>query len=141
MGATNIEQLRQQILAAMRDAVSEAQEDIQKDMEDELKSFYSHGKPSRYTRTGALGETARTTDISVSGNSVSFTAYLDQSGSYTSGSNPSMGDVLRLANYGKAFTTKNGYTARPTLGKGGFWERAEERFQNSLNSALSRHFR
>lgn len=139
-GANNIDQLRQQILASMGKAMAEAQQLVMKDMEIELQSFYSKGKPVMYQRTGALAETARTSKITTSGNRVSFDAYLDQSGHYTTGSNPSMGDVLRLANYGKAFSTANGYSARPTLGKGGFWERAEERMQESLNRALSRYF-
>lgn len=137
----SLAELKLKILAEMEASMVAAQTKMKSTMDKELQSFYLKGPGKVYTRTGALGRTARTSDIDWSGNTFHFDAYLDQSGGYTSGSNPSMGQVLDLANYGTPFTTKNGYPARPTVGKGGFWERAEKQFGKDLDFAFSIYFR
>lgn len=143
----SIAELKLKILTEMDASMAAAKTLMQAHMEKELASFYSQGTPKVYDpnngnqRTHQMEHTARTTDVDWSGNVFTFDAYLDQSGSYTSGSKPTMGQVLDLANYGIAFTTKNGYPARPTLGKGGFWERAEKYFQKDLDKAFSIYFR
>lgn len=141
MVANNMIKLEQMLLKEAQKAMVVASDKILADMYDETEKFYTKGKPKMYQRTGALGDTPRTTTISTSGNEVSFDAYLDTSHNYTSGSNPSMTQVLNLANYGTPFTTKNGYSAKPTLGKKGFWERAEKRMQKTLDRTMKQFFK
>ena len=141
MTATNMKQLEQMLLKETRKAMVVASDKILADMYDETGKFYTSGKPKMYLRTGALGDTPKTTAISSSGHTVSFDAYLDTSSGYTSGSNPSMMQVLGLANYGTSFTTKNGYPAKPTLGKKGFWERAEKKMQKTLDRTMKQFFK
>ena len=141
MVANNMIKLEQMLLKEAQKAMVVASDKILADMYDETEKFYTKGKPKMYQRTGALGDTPRTTTISTSGNEVSFDAYLDTSHNYTSGSNPSMTQVLNLANYRTPFTTKNGYSAKPTLGKKGFWERSEKRMQKTLDRTMKQFFK
>lgn len=140
MTAKNMKELEQMLLKEMRKAMNVASERMLADMYDETGGFYTQGNPKMYQRTGALGDTPKTTTVSSSGNVVSFKAYLDTSGSYTTGDNPSMTQVLDLANYGKPWTTKSGSPARATLGKKGFWERAEKKMQRTLDRTMRQFF-
>lgn len=140
MTAKNMKELEQMLLKEMRKAMNVASERMLADMYDETGGFYKQGNPKMYQRTGALGDTPKTTAVSSSGNVVSFKAYLDTSGGYTTGDNPSMTQVLDLANYGKPWTTKSGNPARATLGKKGFWERAEKKMQRTLDRTMRQFF-
>ena len=140
MTAKNMKELEQMLLKEMRKAMNVASERMLADMYDETGGFYMQGNPKMYQRTGALGDTPKTTAVSSSGNVVSFKAYLDTSGGYTTGDNPSMTQVLDLANYGKPWTTKSGSPARATLGKKGFWERAEKKMQRTLDRTMRQFF-
>ena len=140
MTAKNMKELEQMLLKEMRKAMDVTSERILADMHDETSGFYTQGSPKMYQRTGALGDTPKTTAVSSSGNVASFKAYLDTSGGYTTGDNPSMKQVLDLANYGKPWTTKNGSPARATLGKKGFWERAEKKMQRTLDRTMRQFF-
>lgn len=140
MTAKNMKELEQMLLKEMRKAMNVASERMLADMHDETGGFYTQGNPKMYQRTGALGDTPKTTAVSSSGNVVSFKAYLDTSGGYTTGDNPSMAQVLDLANYGKPWTTKSGSPARATLGKKGFWERAEKKMQRTLDRTMRQFF-
>ena len=140
MTAKNMKELEQMLLKEMRKAMNVASERMLADMYDETGGFYTQGNPKMYQRTGALGDTPKTTTVSSSGNVVSFKAYLDTSGGYTTGDNPSMTQVLDLANYGKPWTTKSGSPARATLGKKGFWERAEKKMQRTLDRTMRQFF-
>lgn len=141
MTATNMKQLEQMMLKEMRKAMNVASEKMLADMYDETEKYYTKGKPVAYQRTGALGDTPKTTSLSQIGASVSFEAYLDTDYQYTTGSDPTMEQVLDLANYGIPFTTKNGYPARATLGKKGFWERSEKKIEKTLNRTMKKFFR
>ena len=141
MAATNIKELEQMLLKEMRKAMHITSNKVLADMYNETENFYTKGKPKQYQRTGALGDTPKTTAISSIGNEVSFDAYLDTSERYMTGSKPTMTQVLNLANYGTPFTTKNGYSAKPTIGKKGFWERAEKKMQKILDKTLKQYFK
>ena len=93
-----------------------------------------------YVRTGALGNTPKVTALSKTGKSVSFDIYLDDSGGYTTGDNPSMAQVLQLADRGIPWITESGATAKATVGRGGFWERSEKSFQKTLDSVIASFF-
>ncbi len=140
MTATNMKQLEQMLMKKVQKAMVVSQEKMLADMYEETGGFYTGGEPTMYERTGALGDTPKTTAITTTGDSVSFEAYLDKKHQYTTGSNPNMQQVLELANDGKPFTTKNGYPARATVGQKGFWERANEKMEKSLNDTMRSFF-
>lgn len=141
MTANNMSQLNTMLMRELRKAMNVTAERTLADMYDETAKFYTKGKPKLYQRTGALGDTPRTTPIKSADNSVSFEAYLDLSHKYTTGSYPSMEQVLKLANNGIPFTSKNGYPARPTLGKKGFWEASEKKMERTLNRTMGKFFK
>ena len=94
--------------------------------------------------------TAHTTSIKNRGGEVTFDAYLDQTHEYTTGDEPTMDKVLELANYGTPWITKtysvNGRTvggnpAKPTVGKKGFWERAEKKIEKDLKKTMRAFFK
>ena len=138
--ARSTEELERQIMDEMRKAMGEVEVQAKDDMKRGTQYFYAGGTPNIYRRTGALGNTPQTTSVSSSGSSVSFEAYLNQSGGYTSGDNPSMAQVLELANYGTPWTTASGNPANQTVGAAGFWEKSEEWIEQSLNRIMGQHF-
>lgn len=102
--AKNMKQLNQMLMKNLQKALDEANRKILEDMCEETEDFYTGGTPVKYQRTGALGDTPRTTAVSAkttsNGGSASFDAYLDTSEQYTTGKRPSMKTVLTLANKG-----------------------------------------
>ena len=100
-----------------------------------MQSFYAGGHPVLYQRTGQLGNTPIATAVSGGGDTLSFKAYLNKGGGYSTGKSPSMSAVLELANYGSYPGLK------PTVGAGGFWERALTYIESDLNSSFSAYFR
>ena len=140
MAVKNMKELNKMLMKEMQKAMKVTSEKVLGDMYEETGGFYTQGNPKMYERTGALGDTPKTTAISTEGNEVSFEAYLDKSHQYTTGSNPNMEDVLNLANYGKQFTTKNGGKARPTLGKKGFWEESEKKIEKTFDDTMKKFF-
>lgn len=141
MVASNMSQLNAMLTKELRKAMDVTSEKALADMYDETGKFYTGGNPSMYQRTGALGDTPRTTAVSMGGQTASFEAYLDQSHQYYTGDHPSMGQVLDLANYGKRWITKGGNPAKPTVGKKGFWERAEKKIGKTFERTLKKFFK
>lgn len=139
MAAKNMKELEQMLLKEMRKAMNIASEKMLADMYEETGDFYTKKKPKIYERTGALGDTPRTTTPTVVENSISFEAYLDKSHKYTTGKNPTMKDVLNLANYGiKSSSVGN---LRPALGKKGFWEESKKKIEKTLDTTMKRFFK
>ena len=134
-------QLNNMLMKELRKAMNVASDKMLADMYGETGKFYTKGKPKSYERPGALGDTPRTTALKTFGNIVSFEAYLDLNHQYTTGSYPNMEQVLNLANSGIPFTSKNGYPARPTLGKKGFWEVSEKKMERTLNQTMRKFFK
>jgi hypothetical protein len=130
-------ELNRMIMAELRSAMNEAAFQMERDMESATQYFYSGGQPRMYHRTGALGETPRVSDIRESDNSVEFEAYLDQSNMYSTGKDPTMSDVLNLANYG--YTHGSVGRLRPTVGNAKFWERAKDDMESTLKRIMSKH--
>ena len=139
--ANNMAELRAMLLKEMSSAMKEASETALADMQEATDYFYAGGTPKKYTRTGALGDTPTVTDVRRSGSdAVAFDAYLNEQSSYTSGSRPTMGQVLLLADHGIPFTTKNG-ESRPTVGNKGFWNKAKIEIKKSLRKTIKAHFK
>ena len=122
-------------------AANAANQKILDKMLEETWGFYSGGDPVMYQRTGALGDTPRTTAVSISsdagGASATFTAYLDTNHSYSTGRNPSMKTVLDLANNGGDMTSP---PMRAVVGKSGFWDRAKDSMQDILDDTVAEYF-
>lgn len=135
MNARNMAELRNMLMHEAQKAMTVASEKILAEMYHQTGDFYTGGEPKMYERTGTLANTPKTTALSTQGTSVSFDAYLDQSGSYTSGKHPSVGDVLELTNSG-SFPG-----LRPAVGKTGYWDRAETNMEKILNDVLRKVFR
>ena len=127
------------LMQELRKAMNVTSEKALADMYDETGKFYTGGKPKVYQRTGALGDTPRTTALSVGGQSASFDAYLDQTHGYTTGKHPSMHDVLELANSGK--TSSSVGNLKPTVGKSGFWERSEKKMKKTFERTMKQFFK
>lgn len=145
MTANSMEELNAMLIKDLNKAMGVTSEKTLADMYDETGKFYTGKQPKVYQRTGALGDTPKTTAVTVSsdksGGSASFDAYLDIGHKYSTGSMPGMQEVLNLANSGIRFTTKNGYPAKDTVGKKHFWERAEKNMEKTLNSTLKKFFK
>lgn len=141
MAANNMRELEAMLMKELRKSMNVASEKMLADMYEETGKFYTKGKPKQYIRTGALGDTPKTTALTVAGNTVSFEAYLDKDHQYITGDNPNMEQVLNLANSGKAWTTKGGKQARATLGKKGFWEASEKKMERTFNRTMRKFFK
>lgn len=138
--ARSSEELKQIIERTLRSAMNVVQAKVLADMYEETGDYYSGGDPVMYQRTGALGDTPKTTALSKNGKGFEFNAYLDESHRYTTGDNPSMTQVLHLANSGSPWTTKGGRMAHATVGKKGFWDRAQNKMEKTLNDTMNSFF-
>lgn len=138
MVATNMKQLENMLKKHTRKALTVASSRIEADMYDATGWFYTKGKPKKYKRTGALGDTPRITAISVKGDTLTFNAYLDQTHQYTTGKWPTMASVLDVANDHSLAST---YNLNPPLGRQHFWERAEKNIEKTFNKTMRSFFR
>jgi hypothetical protein len=138
MKTKNMNQLNQMLLRQAQKAMNVVSEKTLSDMYEETADFYTGGEPDKYIRTGALGDTPKTSPLNTVGNEVSFNAYLDTNHTYTTGKNPTMLDVLNLANNG--ITSSSVGNLRPTVGKKEFWERAEEKIEEDLKNTMGAFF-
>lgn len=118
--ASNMNELETMLISEMRQAMDDTSKQMLSDISNETRKFYTKGKPKLYKRTGALGETPAISPLSIIGKTISFDAYLDTTHQYTTGKNPTMLDVLNLANYGT--TSSSVGFLRHTLGERGFWK-------------------
>lgn len=138
MVATNMKQLDDMLKKHVKKALTVASSKIEADMYEETGGFYTKGEPKMYERTGALGDTPRTTAIITNGSVFTFNAYLDQSHQYTTGKSPLMSDVLAVANDHSLSAT---YGLMPPLGRQHFWDRAEKKIERTLNKTMRSFFR
>ena len=141
MVATSLAQLEEQIRARAKEAMTLAKEMSLYDLRLCVTKFYTGGTPVMYQRTRALGNTPKVSSLSDGGNTIEFEASLDTGHQYTTGANPTMLQVLKLANNGEPFTTPSGASARPTVGRGGFWEEGKQRVEKDLYNSMKRYFK
>lgn len=153
--AKNMDELNKLLSKELEVAIREVSDEALADMYNETGRFYMGRKPKKYKRTGALGNTPKVTvpkqiRTSKYETEISFDAYLDKSHKYLTGDKPYMEQVLMLANYGIPWQTKKyfvggvaygGKFAAPTVGKKGFWERAEKRIEKDLYKVMKRYFK
>lgn len=134
--ATSMGQLVEMIMAQMVAAMSVVRVLSQADMDVSIGEFYAGGTPVwyGYQRTYKLKSTPRTTGLARGGKTVMFSAYLSQSGGYTTGKCPSMATILQHTNYGAVSGL------RPAVGSPGYWEKAEMRIKRDLDSTFASFF-
>lgn len=135
--------IRQAILKDMQKAMRIISDKALADMYEETADYYTGGEPipadeGGYVRTGALGDTPRTTALSTGGNEVSFNAYLDTNYVYSTGKNPTMTDVLNLADKGQ--TSSSVGKLRKTVGKKYFWKRAKDKIEKDIDKTMRDFF-
>lgn len=138
MIVNNMEQLQRELQRHLEKAMNAVSKKALEDMYEETGDYYEGTNPEVYERTGALGDTPRVTSITKTGNGAFFDAYLDLNYRYTTGRNPTMEDVLNLAD--KGITNSSVGRLWRTIGKSGFWERAENKIQNDFNNIMSTYF-
>ena len=144
-----MKELRRMLTKETRKAMGIISEKALADMMEETYDFYVPApgvkpeNPKRYDRTGALGDTPITTAVTASDSEIYFDAYLNLSHNYTTGSKPSMLDVLNLANDAEVESSV-GFLRRThgekVHGKGHFWERAEVKMEKSLKDVMKKFF-
>jgi hypothetical protein len=145
MVATSLDQLNQQLLNRLKKAMNVANTKILSDMYQETGSFYTQGHPEVYIRTGALGDSPRTTSSTISkgglGGSVSFEAYLNQSLGYQT-PNPAFTSIGLASHFSDTEVLESAENHEANIkGKPGFWKRSESKFQKELNSAIRQFFK
>lgn len=137
MVASDMKQLEAMLSKEIRKAVHTASEKMESDLYEEVYGFYTGGEPKVYKRTGALGDTPRTTAISQDGNTVSMDIYLDLKHRYTTGKHPTMYQVLNVAN-DHSYASR--YILNPPVGSQGFWDRAEIKMKDTYNQTMRSFF-
>lgn len=131
MVAKNMRELENMLMKQLKKAMNVASQKMLADMYTETAAFYTKGNPKYYMRTGALGDTPRTTALSVNGKQVSFEAYLDQTHSYSTGTF-TMGQVLEHA--------ESTHFRAGIKGKPKFWMNSEKRMEKTFNKTLREFF-
>lgn len=138
MTVRNNAELEKALMQKLKSAMQKGADRVLLDMHNELTDYYLTSTPEMYERTGAMGNTPDTTDVAVNGNTVSFKAYYDDSGSYSTGKKPTMLDVLNLAD--KGITGSSVGALRPAVGPQGFVERADDKIKDTMDDVLRQTF-
>lgn len=136
--ANNMAELQQMLIKAMESATKSTAKKAKDIMDEEMSEFYTGTQPKMYERTYAMKDTPRVSDVTESKNSVSVTAYLDETHVYDTGKNPTMNDVLHLANEGK--TDSSVGKLRKAVGKPEFWDRSTERIKDTYIAEMGKKF-
>lgn len=140
MAAKNMKQIETMLRKEVRKSMECVSQKALEDMYEETGNFYTGKEPILYERTGALGDTPRTTTLTISGNEISFNAYLDENHRYTTGKNPTMEDVFNLTKTTPVHNSSVGYL-RSVRGRVGFWERAKDKMERDFNETLRKTFK
>lgn len=136
--ARNMKELEQMIMKEAEKALRATSDRALADMQEETSGYYTEEPPKMYVRTGALGDTPRTTPITRRGLSVFFDAYLDLEHRYTTGKKPTMLDVLKLTN--NLIQKSSVGRLRLALGEPGYWEEAEKKMEESFKKEMKKSF-
>lgn len=141
--ANSIGELEQMLRNQLHNAMQVVQAKAEADMFEETGNFYTVGNPKIYQRTGGLGSSPRTTNLSSGGNSVSFEAYLDPDQGWYGAGNPNPAFTSRgFSSYFSPMQILNAaeYHFAHVLGRPGFWRRSEQKFERDLNNTITSFF-
>ncbi len=141
--ANNINELKQMLQKRLSDAMEVTRNKSLTDMQEEVASFYTQGKPFLYTRTGNLKRSPRVTDLTVSDDKASFEAYLyrDDPGVYDNFNRT----IFLINGFSSYFSPLQVFTAAENhtsgvLGKPGFWRRSLKRIEKDFNDTIRTFF-
>lgn len=138
--AKNMAQLERILMNRLKTAMNVASAKMLADTMQETYSFYTQGKPRIYVRTGALGDSPKTTPVSSTGKSVSFEVYLDTDLGYEV-PNTAFTDICYASYFTGAQVLSAAEKGKARIkGKPGFWSRSEQTFQKTLDDAMRQFF-
>lgn len=118
--------LERQLTKDVRSVAESARNEVEQELQDNVMDYYSSGNPIKYERTGTLLTSPETTPVSCTGKHFTFESYLNDSISYHTGKYTGA-EVIDA--------TEDGHSG--TLGKHGYFKRAEEAVPEILEKALS----
>lgn len=141
--ANNTAELERMLQAQLQKAMRVVQSKAEADMYEEVGSFYTVGRPTIYERTGGLGSSPRTTGLMLSGNTVSFDAYLDQNQGWYGRNNPNPAFTSRgYASYFSPLQILNAaeYHFAHVRGRPRFWYRSEQKMERDFHNTIQTFF-
>ena len=138
-----LDSLREEIQQKAREAVEEVNAVGLNAAINNTTSFYSHGSPRYYVRTGQLGNSPKSSGVNGGGNHYSTTIYLDVGSTHY----PVPNLLFDSDGTGRFshFTSEEVFDAAEhgahgVLGKPGFWEKTEKEIKEALDAAMSKRF-
>lgn len=140
--ASSFGELESMLRTHLRKAMEVVKSKAEADMFEETGSFYTVGHPTIYQRTGGLGSSPRTTNLSV-GNVVSFEAYLDPNQGWYGQGNPNPAFITRgYPSYFSPMQILNAaeYHFAGVKGRSRFWFRAEKKMEQDFHNTISSFF-
>ena len=134
---------RAEMERAMKKKITRAMQEFRlkasDDMKEEMTEYYMSGTPKVYERTYEMDNSPEVLPVIEEGDSVTTIARLNTDFTYNTGKDPTMLDVLNLANYG--ITNSSVGNLAPTVGEEHFWDRAKEKMENDFYKTMSKYSR
>lgn len=122
-------ELESAISRDLASAMTGARNEVKEKLEDNVMDYYSQGYPKIYKRTGTLLTSPETTPVSGGGKEWKFTAYMDESISYSTGTY-SGDEVIDVTEKGVS----------DVLGKSGYFRRTEDEVPDIVDKHMSKYF-
>ena len=140
--ARNMSELNSMLLAEVNNVMQEFSKQALSDMKEQTSEFYDYAQPEVYERTEVLKNSPKISNVTITttpiGGVVSFDAYLDQNHRYTTGKNPTMHQVLEVAETHKKCSY---YKLRAPVGHQGFWKRSQKSMARDFKKTMRKYFR
>ena len=140
--ARNMRELNAMLLQEVNHAMQEVSKKALADMREQTSEFYDYAQPKQYERTYVLKNSPRVSNVNMQsstfGGRVSFDAYLDQQHRYTTGKNPTMHQVLEVAESHKNCSY---YKLRAPVGHQGFWKRSQKSMASDFKKIMRKYFK
>lgn len=126
---SSIEELENLIRQDITKAMNQSKNEVERKLQENVADYYSVGNPNFYKRTETLLTSPKTTPVSGNGKEFEFTAYMDESISYSTGTY-SGAEVIDV--------TEKGVSG--VLGKSGYFKRTEEEIPEIVNKNMLKFF-
>ena len=129
--AKNKRELEKMLMDSLETTMKKVASKSLKELKSTTNDFYHIGKkPKLYQRTDQLKNTPQVSPLTRNETSISFDAELDASGQYSTGSNPTMYQVLQWAEHGEA-----GITGGPLK-----WNQAKEKIRKTFREEMQKKY-
>lgn len=129
--AKNKRELEKMLMDSLETTMKKVASKSLKELKSTTNEFYHTGaKPKLYQRTDKLKNTPQVSPITCNKTVISFEAGLDTSGQYTTGSNPSMYQVIQWAEHGEA-----GITGGPLK-----WDKAKDNIKKLFREEMKKKY-